>query len=163
NEIVRGGFYGWPFVNGFGVLDPDRGKGHEEARARARQPAFGFRAHNAPLGILFPRAGRLPASYQDAAVVALHGSWNRSQKDGYKVVRLHWGPHGRVDARDFVSGFLENDTVVGRPAELAEGLDGSIFISDDFAGAVYRVAYGEGGGVKQTAGLLVTEAGLGIR
>ena len=148
NHIEQGGFYGWPFVNGFGKLDPDVGKGHEQKAQTARSPVFGFAAHNAPLGILFPRSGKLPVAYQGAALVALHGSWNRSHKDGYKVVALHWDANGHVEAQDFVSGFLSGDDVIGRPAELAEGSDGAIYISDDYAGAVYRVAYGEGEGVR---------------
>jgi len=159
NLIEAGGFYGWPFVNGFGVLDPDYGESDEANVSGARDPAFGFAAHNAPLGILFPSGESLPEAYQNAALVALHGSWNRTAKDGYKVVSLHWAADGSVEARDFISGFLEDDGVIGRPAELAEGQDGSIFISDDFAGAVYRVVYGEGSGAQPGVGLIVGETG----
>ena len=152
NQIVPGGFYGWPFVNGFGVPDPDQGTGHERQARAARAPVFGFAAHNAPLGILFVRSTKLPAEYQHAALVALHGSWNRSHKDGYKVVALHWRADGRIEAQDFVTGFLVGDDVIGRPAELAEGRDGAIYLSDDYAGAVYRIAYGEGEGVRTGGG-----------
>lgn len=73
--------------------------------------------------------------------MALHGSWNRSEKDGYKVVSLHWDAKGKIEERDFVSGFLKDDTTIGRPAEIAEGPDGAIYISDDYTGVIYRVAY----------------------
>jgi mono/diheme cytochrome c family protein len=71
--------------------------------------------------------------------VALHGSWNRTRKDGYKVVSLHWQADGGIEERDFLVGFLEADHVIGRPVDVAEGPDGAIYVSDDYAGAVYRV------------------------
>ena len=73
NRIERGAFYGWPYLNGFNVLDPDLGPGHEALLAMARQPEHGFRPHNAPLGIAFMRSPARPAGYERAAVVALHG------------------------------------------------------------------------------------------
>ena len=141
NRIVRGGFYGWPYANGDNVIDPDLGAGHEARIATATAPAHGFRAHNAPLGITFVR-GDAAHGYQGAALVALHGSWNRRQKDGYKVVSLHWQPDGTISERDFLIGFLEDEDVIGRPVDVAEGPDGAFYVSDDYAGAVYRVAWG---------------------
>ena len=143
NRIVEGGFYGWPYINGFGVLDPDMGAGKAALLNKAIAPVYGFRAHNAPLGIHFLRSARMPAGYEHAALVALHGSWNRSVKDGYKVVALHWRDDGSIDATDFLTGFEKNGRVVGRPVDIAEGPDGALYISDDYAGAIYRVAYGE--------------------
>ena len=143
NRIVRGGFYGWPYINGFGVLDPDMGKGKEELLRTAISPAFGFRAHNAPLGMHFLRKATMPAGYERAALVALHGSWNRSVPDGYKVVALHWREDGTIESTDFLTGFEQHGNVIGRPVDVAEGPDGAIYISDDYAGVIYRVAYGE--------------------
>jgi glucose/arabinose dehydrogenase/cytochrome c551/c552 len=144
NRLVRGGFYGWPFANGDRVADPDLGRGQEARIAASLPPVHGFRAHNAPLGITFLRGGGLPASYRGAAVVALHGSWNRTRKDGYKVVSLHWGPDGRIAERDFLTGFLgsSDEDLIGRPVDVAEGPDGAVYVSDDYAGSVYRVAWG---------------------
>ena len=102
-----------------------------------------FKAHNAPLGIEFIDAEGMPEEYQGAAIVALHGSWNRSEKDGYKVVSLHWNAAGEISERDFVSGFLDDGDVLGRPAEVVQGPDGAVYISDDYSGVIYRVAYGE--------------------
>lgn len=141
NRIEPGGFYGWPFANGDRIPDPDFGEGREAEITASIAPVYRFRAHNAPLGILFPRSGALPDAYRGAALVALHGSWNRSRKDGYKVISLHWREDDFIEARDFVSGFLRDGDVIGRPAELAEGPDGAIYVSDDYAGAVYRVVY----------------------
>lgn len=141
NRIEEGKFYGWPYANGDGDADPDFGPGNEHRIANAVSPVFNFRAHNAPLGILFLRGQSHPEPLRGQALVALHGSWNRSEKDGYKVISLSWGDGGIV-AEDFLTGFLTDDEVIGRPAELAEGADGSVYISDDYASAVYLATPG---------------------
>jgi glucose/arabinose dehydrogenase len=73
--------------------------------------------------------------------VALHGSWNRTEKDGYEVVSLHWGPDGSISEREFLTGFEVDEDVIGRPVDVAQGPDGAIYVSDDFAGVIYRVAF----------------------
>jgi len=146
NRVVEGGFYGWPFAYGDRVPDPDFGPGHKEEIAASIPPVHGFRAHNAPLGITFVRGDAVPAAFRGAALVALHGSWNRTRKDGYRVVSLHWTGDG-IDERDFLAGFEVDGDVIGRPVDVAEGPDGAFYVSDDYAGAVYRVAWvGEGAG-----------------
>ena len=70
------------------------------------------------------------------------GSWNRTKKDGYKVVSLHWGSDGGITERDFLTGFLKDEDVIGRPVDVAEGPDGAVYVSDDYAGSIYRVAFG---------------------
>jgi glucose/arabinose dehydrogenase len=140
NRIEKGAFYGWPFLNGYNVPDPDLGRGHETLLASAREPVHGFRAHNAPLGITFLRSPSRPAGYERAAIVALHGSWNRSVPDGYKLVSLHWRDDGSIEERDFLTGFRAASGVIGRPAGVAEGPDGAIYVADDYGGAIYRVA-----------------------
>jgi glucose/arabinose dehydrogenase len=139
DRIVPGGFYGWPFAYGARLPDPDLGAGHEAEIAASIPPAHAFRAHNAPLGIAFLRDARWPTAWRGAALVALHGSWNRTRKDGYKVVSLHWSPDGRIEERDFATGFLRDERVIGRPVDVAEGPDGAIYVSDDYAGAIYRI------------------------
>lgn len=145
NRIEQGNHYGWPFANGNKIPDPDFGEGNEALIARSISPVHGFRAHNAPLGIEFVRGDAFPEEYRGAAIVALHGSWNRRDKDGYKVVSLHWDDDGNVTERDFVSGFLKDDDVIGRPAEVTQGPDGAFYISDDYVGAIYRVVYDSDG------------------
>ena len=142
NRITPGGFYGWPYANGNNVPDPDFGAGHENGIATALPPVHAFRAHNAPLGIVFLRSGAAGDAYRDAALVALHGSWNRTRKDGYKVVSLHWRENGEIEERDFVVGFERDGQLIGRPVDVAEAADGAIYISDDYAGAIYRVVRG---------------------
>lgn len=145
NRIEAGGFYGWPFFNGDNIPDPDMGADPLAAQRQPRKPAHGFRPHNAPLGMAFLNADRLPTAYQRSALVALHGSWNRSSPDGYKVVSLHWTDTG-IEERDFLWGFNQGGEISGRPVDVAQGPDGAIYISDDYAGAIYRVTYGDSKG-----------------
>jgi glucose/arabinose dehydrogenase len=139
NRIEQGRFYGWPYVNGFGVADPDLG-GEYAGDPVPTHPMHGFRPHNAPLGIHFVRTARLPAGYERTALVALHGSWNRSTPDGYKVVALRWRDDGTIEESDFLTGFLNDEGIIGRPAFVTEGPDGAIYVSDDYAGVIYRVS-----------------------
>jgi glucose/arabinose dehydrogenase len=142
NRIERGGFYGWPVAYGDRVADPDLGAGREAEIARSIPPAHPFGAHNAPLGIAFVRGTDAPPALRGAALVALHGSWNRTRKDGYEVVSLHWSAGGAIEERPFLTGFVRDERALGRPVDVAEGPDGAIYVSDDYAGAVYRVAWG---------------------
>ncbi len=142
NRVVEGGFYGWPYANGNNVPDPDMGRGKGALLANAIPPAHGFGAHVAPLGMTFLNARGLPADYQRSALVALHGSWNRSKKSGYRVVSLHWRDDGTIIERDFMTGYEADEDVIGRPVDVIQGPDGAIYISDDLTGSVYRVTYG---------------------
>lgn len=141
NRIEPGRFYGWPYVNGFNVPDPDEGRGQEARLAESVPPAHGFRPHNAPLGMAFLRSAHWPAQYRRSAIVALHGSWNRSQLDGYKVVALAWQEDGSIVESDFLTGFLTGSKLIGRPAGVLEGPDGALYVSDDYAGVIYRITY----------------------
>jgi len=139
NRIRPGSFYGWPYVHGFGIVDPQYGKENPQAIARSIAPAHGFHAHNAPLGIRFLKN---PApGYERSALVALHGSWNRSKPDGYKVVSLHWSEKEEIEERDFLTGFLTDKGTIGRPVDVTEDDEGAIYVSDDYAGVIYRVSY----------------------
>jgi len=139
NRIKQGQFYGWPYANGNKVPDPDFGAGSEEKIRNSQAPVHEFAAHTAPLGITFLHGKNLPPEFKNSALVALHGSWNRNEKIGYKVVSLHFEPNGAIAERDFVTGFEQKGDVIGRPVDVAEGPDGDIYISDDFTGSIYRV------------------------
>lgn len=145
NLVVEDGFYGWPYVNGDNVPDPDFGNKQPDLARLAIAPAFKFRPHNAPLGIHFVEAHRsLPQDFNRTALVALHGSWNRSVLDGYKVISLHWDDQGNIESRDFVSGFLADDGIMGRPVGITQDSQGRFYITDDLGGQIYRVGYATG-------------------
>ena len=140
NRVVAGGFYGWPHLNGANVRDPDFGQTDAALLARAIPPAHDFAAHNAPLGIRFLRAPANVERFGRAAIVALHGSWNRTSPDGYKLALLQWDAQGKITQRDFLTGFIYQGAVRGRPVDITEAPDGTLFVSDDYADAIYRIA-----------------------
>ena len=139
NHIEPGRFYGWNNFNGDNLPDPDMGADPLADQRQPTAPAHAFRPHNAPLGITFIDEGKMPGGYARSALVALHGSWNRSEPDGYKVVSLHWRDN-RIEERDFLTGFNLDGDIIGRPVDVAQGPDGAIYVSDDYAGAIYRIS-----------------------
>ncbi|MFT4517987.1 MAG: glucose/arabinose dehydrogenase [Halioglobus sp.] len=149
NRIEDGGFYGWPYFNDDNQQDPDMGEDPLAGQRDPIAPSHNFRPHNAPLGITFLRGDTLPEAYKRTALVALHGSWNRSSPDGYKVVSLHFGETveagevPEIQERDFLSGFNAAGEISGRPVDVAQGPGGAIYVSDDYAGAIYRISYDE--------------------
>ena len=142
NILQDGGDYGWPYCYGNRIPSPDRAF-HDPARcARTIPPALEMQAHSAPLGITFlDRATMFPADWRGDAVVAFHGSWNRSEPTGAKVVRIRIRDGRPVSYEDFVTGWQAPDgRRWGRPVDVMVYSDGSLLISDDAAGAIYRVA-----------------------
>lgn len=158
NRIVSKGDYGWPYCYGHRVPDPDLG-----SRRRCRSttpPEAEFQAHSAPLGIAFGYGLAFPSPYRDVLYIAYHGSWNRTKPTGYKLVGVPFkdgGPSG--PPFDFATGWLvhEKGEFWGRPVAPVVGPDGALYLSDDFAGAVYRIAPTE-----EDKSLTVGPAGGGI-
>ncbi|NML15917.1 PQQ-dependent sugar dehydrogenase [Azohydromonas caseinilytica] len=164
NLIQPGKHYGWPICWGARQVDtlaearpsqvalrPGMSKpsGDEITReafcAQTEPPVLTLPAHAAPLAMLFYRGTQFPAEMRGDAFVALRGSWNRRDPKGYKVVRLRFDAGGRPLAfEDFLTGFLNADGSVhyGRPVGLAWLPDGSMLVSDDSNGALYRVSHG---------------------
>jgi len=142
NLIEEGRFYGWPYTFDDKVVDPDFGVGNEDKITASQKMAYGLGAHVAPLGMRFLRPEVAPPGYQGVALVALHGSWNRSVLSGYKIVALRFDPTGNISETDFLTGFEENGDVIGRPVDVEQGPDGAIYVSDDYAGAIYRISWG---------------------
>jgi glucose/arabinose dehydrogenase len=105
--------------------------------------ALELEAHAAALGIEFYDGKMFPAEYRGDAFVAEHGSWNRTDPVGYRVMRVRFDQHGRPVGREgFISGWLREDGgVLGRPVDIKELPDGSLLISDDHAGLIYRVSH----------------------
>lgn len=143
-QVEEGANYGWPAcINGY-LEDPDEGSpGSCQGISR---PVVEMQAHSAPLGLVFYTGTAFPADYQDDLFIALHGSWNRSELTGYKIVRLPFAngqPAAQVE--DFATGWLDaaNSEVSGRPVGLAVGPDGALYVSDDRGGLLYRISYRE--------------------
>lgn len=141
NILRKGGDYGWPYCWGNRVPSPEF---NDKARcARTVPPALSFQAHSAPLGIAFlARANALPAEMRGDALVAFHGSWNRAQPTGAKVVRVKLKDGLPVAYEDFITGW-QNDQGQrwGRPVDVLVLADGSLLVSDDDAGLVLRVTW----------------------
>lgn len=139
NILRDGGDYGWPYCHSDGVPNPefkDAGR-----CARTVNPALKMQAHSAPLGITFlDRATKLPADVRTDALVAFHGSWNRDTPTGAKVVRIRVRDGKPVGYEDFLTGWQDADGKRwGRPVDVFVHADGSVLISDDQAGIIYRV------------------------
>ena len=137
NRIEQGKFYGWPYFNGDNRPDPDVGA---RASAQGRDPVppvHGFGAHVAPLSIRFLQH-QADAAMNGRALVAEHGSWNRSKLAGYQVVMLTFEGE-RVTEVPFLWGFQEGANVMGRPVDVIEAGDGTIYVSDDKAGVIWKV------------------------
>ena len=135
NIIKQGQDYGWPYCYGDKVIDPF-GKSSERCENTVGT-AWDYHAHIAPLGIGFIESSQFPTSWQGDLLVSQHGSWNSSVPVGYKIVRLDIENGKVVNEIDFITGFLQGSVASGRPADVIFGSDGSLYISDDKANAVY--------------------------
>ena len=147
NLIQRGKQYGWPHVYDRDGLHPQTtppgGISKEEWRARSEPMRLGYTPHAAPMQMLFYRGGGFPAEYVGDAFVAMRGSWNRAEPSGYEIVRIRYRNGEPQGFESFVSGFLTDGgrTHIARPVGLAVAADGSLLMSDDGNGVIYRVAY----------------------
>ena len=143
NILQDGSDYGWPYcysLNGSPAPNPEF---NDAARcATTVSAALEMQAHSAPLGMTFlNKATLLPVEYREDLLVALHGSWDRDQPTGAKVVRVHVSGGVPTGVEDFVSGWQRTDgTRWGRPADVQVYTDGSVLISDDQSGSLYRVS-----------------------
>jgi glucose/arabinose dehydrogenase len=152
-RVRSGGNYGWPLCN----PNPDAASGLDDMPfdrdvqnnptgaaldcATADRVTKGIQAHSAPLGLTFWAGANVPSAYAGGAVIALHGSWNRSVPTGYKLAYFPWSG-GRPGAQvDLVTGFRASGTTWARPVDVAVAPDGGLFISDDQSGTVYKLTY----------------------
>lgn len=144
-EVRRGAFYGWPFSYIGRNPDPRRKGENDSLAAKAVVPSVLIQAHSAALGVVFYDGKMFPERYRGGAFVALHGSWNRAQRTGYKVIHVPFRngkPSGGYD--DFAAGWAPDSasrTVWGRPVGLLVLQDGSLLVSDDGANVIWRVTY----------------------
>ena len=140
NHVTElGEFFGFPFIHDSDFLDPAFGK--DLGDREFTKPAWEFQAHVAPLGMLYYTGDMFPKEYQNTMFVTLHGSWNRSTKVGYKVVHLTLDGQKVESQTDFVTGWLVDGEVKGRPNDVIQLPDGSLLVSDDGFGKIYRVTY----------------------
>jgi glucose/arabinose dehydrogenase len=133
--------FGYPYCHQGNIPDPEFGWGH--SCDEFTKPVALLGPHAAPLGIKFYTGTAFPGDYRGQAFIARHGSWNKSKKIGGDIVVAKLNKDGTLKSLDtFLTGFIDNNNYVGRPVDLLVMKDGSLLISDDFNGAVYRVSYG---------------------
>jgi glucose/arabinose dehydrogenase len=141
-SVKDGAFYGWPYSYYGQNVDPRVQPQRPDLVAKAIAPDYALSSHVAPLGLAFDTGTSLPASYRGGAFVGEHGSWNRPQLNGYKVIFIPFA-NGRPNgpAQDVVTGFLSSDEKSrGRPVGLAIDNSGSLLIADDVGNTVWRVS-----------------------
>src|SRR5512138_108686 len=142
NVAPRAGLdFGFPYCHGNDIKDPEFG--HLGECAKITRPVQLLGAHVAPLGLEFYTGDAFPSVYHNQLFIAEHGSWNRSEKSGYRIVRVKLDGDRAIAYEPFVVGFKRGDEVLGRPVDLLVLEDGSILTSDDHAGAIYRLTYAE--------------------
>lgn len=133
-----GAHFGYPFVHGGDLPDPDFYQG--QPLNQYVKPQLKLGAHVAPLGLSFYEGKQFPGIDHNHLFIAEHGSWNRSSKVGYRVIRVDTGSNP-LTAEPFITGWLQGERDWGRPVDVITDRDGSLLISDDKAGAIYRVRY----------------------
>lgn len=148
-DLGKGGVdAGWPYCYGDRVPDPNFTKPGDNRCQSVIEPKVQMQAHSAPLGLAFYEGTMFPPEYRNNIFVAFHGSWNRSVPTGYKVVRVKLDDKGQPvgGAQDFITGWLapgetKRGRWMGRPVGIAFAADGSMYLSDDAGGVIYRVAW----------------------
>jgi glucose/arabinose dehydrogenase len=143
NRVTKvGEHFGSPYCYQGNFLDPEFGWGR--SCDEFTKPVALLGPHAASLGMRFYTGTMFPAEYRNAIFVARHGSWNRSTKFGGDVAVVKLNADGTVKSvTPFLTGFIENNNYVGRPVDVQVLKDGSLLVSDDYNGAVYRISYGK--------------------
>ena len=143
NRVTKvGEDFGAPYCYQGNIPDPEFGWGRSCSEF---PPPVGLMGpHAGTLGMRFYTGNMFPKSYKNAIIMARHGSWNRSKKFGGDVVVVKLNKDGTVKSTEpFITGFLDNNNYIGRPVDVMQMKDGSLLVSDDWNGAVYRVSYGK--------------------
>ena len=143
-HVQDDGFYGWPWWYMGGNQDPRMAGKHPELKDKVITPDVILQPHNASLQMTFYEGKQFPSEYAGDIFAAEHGSWNRAPRAGYEVIRvpLHQTGHASGEYEDFLTGFVVDDqSVWGRPVGVAVAPDGSLLVSDDGSGSIWRVSY----------------------
>ncbi len=139
---AEGSFYGYPYKHAKNVIDPEFGHLIPSINKKFIDPIAELGPHVAPLGIAFYDQDIFPAKYKNSLFVALHGSWNRTKKSGYKLVFIQLDDEGNyVSQEDFITGWLSSESAWGRPVSPYTMRDGSMLLSDDKYNVIYRISY----------------------
>ncbi len=145
-RVKEGAWYGWPWRYMGNNEDPRWKGARADLSGKVTNPDVPLQPHSASLGMTFYEGTAFPPEYRGSGFAAFHGSWNRAARTGYKVVRIlmrDGAPTGEYE--DFLTGFVVDDgTVWGRPVGVAAGNDGSLFVSEDASGTIWRVSYEPG-------------------
>jgi glucose/arabinose dehydrogenase len=143
-HVTPGGFYGWPWWYMGGHQDPRHDGKHSELKDKLITPDVILQPHNASLQMTFYEGKQFPAEYQGDILASEHGSWNKSVRAGYEVIRVppHKSKHATGEYQDFLTGFVvNNDAVWGRPVGITVAQDGSLLVTDDGSNSIWRVSY----------------------
>ena len=136
----QGMHFGIPYCHQGDLLDEEFGKGKD--CADYTPPVAKLDPHSAALGLVFYTGDMFPQAYRNRLFVALHGSWNRSEKSGYKILAIDVQADGRLlNQTVFASGWLQDEEAWGRPNDVLVMPDGALLVSDDKAGVIYRISY----------------------
>ena len=135
----KGLHFGYPFVHQGDIPDPEFGEGVD--LTKYVKPVQKLGPHVAALGMRFYTGNMFPEEYKNRIFIAQHGSWNRSQKIGYRVMSVKLNGNEVVSYEPFAEGWLKGDSVSGRPVDVLVMPDGSLLVSDDFGGVIYRITY----------------------
>jgi len=142
-RVREGAFYGWPWYYIGANEDPRHRGERQDLKDKITVPDVLIQAHSASLGMTFYEATQFPDAYRGSIFAAEHGSWNRSKRTGYKIIRVivkDGAPTGAYE--DFATGFVVNDSEVwGRPVGVAVDKDGALLVSEDANGTIWRIAY----------------------
>jgi len=143
-HVQEDGFYGWPWFYMGSNQDPRHDGKHPELKGHVLVPDVLMQPHNASLEIAFYEGKQFPAEYKGDIFASEHGSWNKSLRAGYEVIRvpLHQTGHASGDYEDFLTGFvLPTGNVWGRPVGITVAPDGSLLVTDDGSNSIWRVVY----------------------
>ncbi len=136
---IKGLHFGYPFSHGKNILDPEFGS--QGDTSLYTKPVQELGPHVAALGIKFYTGNMFPAEYKNQIFIAEHGSWNRSEKIGYRISLVRLNGNNPISYETFAKGWLNGNKVSGRPVDIELMPDGSMLVSDDYANCIYRISY----------------------